>query len=116
VDGGGLVMAHYSNGESRPAGHLALAQFRDPSRLGRVGPTLCAANPASGPARLGRVGDAPPGAVGPVGPLGPGDPPLGVAPHVLELVARQSELREGAGLALYLATPNEWAPSAAPRD
>ncbi|SMB96592.1 flagellar hook protein FlgE [Thermanaeromonas toyohensis ToBE] len=52
IDGRGTVVGSYSNGLTRPLARLALARFRNPAGLLRVGDSCYAEGPASGSAVL----------------------------------------------------------------
>jgi flagellar hook protein FlgE len=53
VEQDGIVMARYSNGQSKPAGQIELANFRNPQGLQPLGGNAWAATYASGEAVLG---------------------------------------------------------------
>ncbi len=63
VDQTGVVIAHYSNGQSTQLGKVALANFTNPQGLQQVGDTTWAESSASGAAVLGEAGTA---AFGPI--------------------------------------------------
>jgi flagellar hook protein FlgE len=48
IDNSGVIMARFSNGQSRPAGQIELATFRNPQGLQPLGGNLWAATYASG--------------------------------------------------------------------
>jgi flagellar hook protein FlgE len=56
VEKGGVVMATYSNGDSKPAGQLELANFRNPQGLTPLGGNLWARSFASGDPTVGTPG------------------------------------------------------------
>ena len=57
VEANGMVMAHYSNGESKPAGQIEVAHFRNPQGLLPMGDNAWAASHASGEPVVGAPGD-----------------------------------------------------------
>ncbi|MBL8341437.1 MAG: flagellar hook protein FlgE [Rubrivivax sp.] len=57
VEGNGIVMARYSNGQSRPAGQVELANFRNPQGLQPIGDNSWARTYASGDPVGGVPGD-----------------------------------------------------------
>jgi flagellar hook protein FlgE len=57
IEGNGVVMARYSNGQSKPAGQLELANFRNPQGLQPVGGNAWASTYASGDPVVGAAGD-----------------------------------------------------------
>ncbi|MDC8784293.1 flagellar hook protein FlgE [Roseateles koreensis] len=57
IDSGGVVMARYSNGQSKPAGQVELASFRNPQGLQPMGGNVWARTFASGDAVVGVPGD-----------------------------------------------------------
>ena len=57
VEPDGVLMASYSNGQSRPAGQLQLATFRNPQGLVAMGGNVWANSYASGTPVTGRAGD-----------------------------------------------------------
>ena len=57
VEPDGVLMASYSNGQSRPAGQLQLATFRNPQGLVAMGGNVWANSFASGTPVTGRAGD-----------------------------------------------------------
>ncbi len=56
VEKSGIVMATYSNGQSKPAGQLELATFRNPQGLSPLGGNLWARSYASGDPTVGTPG------------------------------------------------------------
>ncbi len=58
VDQTGLVVAHYSNGQSTKLGKVAVANFANPQGLQQAGDTTWAESSASGTAVLGEAGTA----------------------------------------------------------
>jgi flagellar hook protein FlgE len=56
VEKSGIVMASYSNGQSKPAGQLEFATFRDPQGLTPLGGNLWARSYASGDPTVGAPG------------------------------------------------------------
>ena len=56
VENSGIVMATYSNGQSKPAGQLELASFRNPQGLSPLGGNLWARSYASGDPTVGAPG------------------------------------------------------------
>ena len=58
VESNGVIMAHYSNNESRPAGQLEIAKFRNPQGLQPMGNNTWAASYGSGDPVVGVPGDA----------------------------------------------------------
>jgi flagellar hook protein FlgE len=56
VEGDGIVMARYSNGQSRPAGQIEFANFRNPQGLQPMGGNAWARTYASGDPILGTPG------------------------------------------------------------
>jgi flagellar hook protein FlgE len=63
VDGEGIVMGMYSNGEKLAIGQLAVAKFRSNDGLGRAGNSLWLETRASGPAAMGVAASGGRGAV-----------------------------------------------------
>jgi flagellar hook protein FlgE len=63
VDGQGVVLASYSNGEKVAVGQLAVARFRSNDGLARAGQNLWAASRDSGEAVLGTAGSGGRGAI-----------------------------------------------------
>jgi flagellar hook protein FlgE len=63
VDAKGEVVGAFSNGQSRVLGEIALASFKAPDQLSRVGGNLFTEMPASGPPTVGAPGTADRGAV-----------------------------------------------------
>ena len=57
IEANGIVMARYSNGQSRPAGQLELANFRNPQGLQPVGGNAWSATYASGDPIAGAAGE-----------------------------------------------------------
>ena len=57
VEANGIVMAHYSNGESKPAGQIELASFRNPQGLQPMDDNTWASTYASGEPVVGVPGD-----------------------------------------------------------
>ena len=57
VEPDGMLMARYTNGQSRPAGQLQLANFRNPQGLVALGGNAWAASFASGTPITGMAGD-----------------------------------------------------------
>ncbi len=57
VEGSGIIMARYSNGQSRPAGQVELANFRNPQGLQPIGDNGWARSYASGDPVGGVPGD-----------------------------------------------------------
>jgi flagellar hook protein FlgE len=57
VEGNGIIMARYSNGQSKPAGQVELATFRNPQGLQALGGNLWANTYASGDPVMGVPGD-----------------------------------------------------------
>jgi flagellar hook protein FlgE len=57
VEGNGIVMARYSNGQSKPAGQVEIASFRNPQGLTPLGNNLWARTYASGEPVIGTPGD-----------------------------------------------------------
>ena len=57
VEGNGIIMARYSNGQSRPAGQIEVANFRNPQGLQPLGDNQWARTFASGDAVVGVPGD-----------------------------------------------------------
>ena len=57
IESNGIVMARYSNGQSRPAGQLELANFRNPQGLQPLGGNAWAATFTSGDPVVGAAGD-----------------------------------------------------------
>lgn len=53
IDADGILLARYSNGQSKPAGQLELANFRNPQGLQPLGGNVWASTYASGEAVLG---------------------------------------------------------------
>src|SRR3982750_1356505 len=58
IEANGVVMARYSNGETRPAGQIELASFRNPQGLQPLGGNAWARSFASGDPLVGVPGDA----------------------------------------------------------
>jgi flagellar hook protein FlgE len=56
VEKSGIVMATYSNGQSKPAGQIELATFRNPQGLSPLGANLWARSATSGDPTLGTAG------------------------------------------------------------
>ncbi|MDR3090303.1 MAG: flagellar hook protein FlgE [Desulfobulbaceae bacterium] len=56
IDGGGAVIASYSNGEQRKVSHMVLARFTNPNGLEASGSNTYIATTESGPARTGLPG------------------------------------------------------------
>ena len=63
VDGKGIVQARYSNGESKPAGQVELANFRNPQGLQALGGNVWTRTAASGQPTVGVPGDGTMGAL-----------------------------------------------------
>jgi flagellar hook protein FlgE len=57
IESNGVVMARYSNGQSKPAGQLELANFRNPQGLQPVGGNAWASTYKSGDPVVGAAGD-----------------------------------------------------------
>ena len=57
VENNGIIMARYSNGQSRPAGQIEIATFRNPQGLQPLGDNQWARTFASGDAVVGVPGD-----------------------------------------------------------
>ncbi len=57
VEGDGIIMARYSNGQSQPAGQLELANFRNPQGLQPMGGNAWSATYGSGDPVVGAPGD-----------------------------------------------------------
>lgn len=57
IESNGIVMARYSNGQTRPAGQLELANFRNPQGLQPLGGNAWAATYKSGDPIAGAAGD-----------------------------------------------------------
>jgi flagellar hook protein FlgE len=57
VENNGVVMARYSNGQSKPAGQIEVANFRNPQGLMPLGNNLWARTYASGEPVIGTPGD-----------------------------------------------------------
>ncbi|MDT8999308.1 flagellar hook protein FlgE [Paucibacter sp. APW11] len=57
IENTGIVTARYSNGQSKPAGQIELANFRNPQGLQPVGGNMWARTFASGDAVVGTPGD-----------------------------------------------------------
>nr|WP_295075897.1 flagellar hook protein FlgE [uncultured Roseateles sp.] len=57
IENSGIVMARYSNGQSKPAGQVELASFRNPQGLQPMGGNVWARTFASGEAVVGVPGD-----------------------------------------------------------
>jgi flagellar hook protein FlgE len=57
IEENGIVMARYSNGQTRPAGQLELANFRNPQGLQPAGGNAWSATYASGDPIVGAAGD-----------------------------------------------------------
>jgi flagellar hook protein FlgE len=57
IEGNGIVMARYSNGQAQPTGQLELANFRNPQGLQPLGGNAWAATFASGDAVVGAPGE-----------------------------------------------------------
>ncbi len=57
VESTGVIMAHYSNGQSKPAGQIEFANFRNPQGLQPMGDNNWAASYASGEPVVGVPGD-----------------------------------------------------------
>lgn len=56
IEDDGTIMRNYSNEESRPAGQIALANFRNPEGLNPIGDNLWAATQTSGQELVGAAG------------------------------------------------------------
>ncbi|MDN3919813.1 flagellar hook protein FlgE [Roseateles violae] len=63
IENSGIVMARYSNGQSKPAGQIELASFRNPQGLQPMGGNLWARTYGSGDAVVGVPGDGNMGAL-----------------------------------------------------
>jgi flagellar hook protein FlgE len=63
IENSGIVMARYSNGQSKPAGQLELASFRNPQGLQPMGGNVWSRTFASGDAVVGTPGDGNMGAL-----------------------------------------------------
>jgi flagellar hook protein FlgE len=57
IEGNGVIMARYSNGQSKPAGQIELATFRNPQGLQPLGGNLWARTYASGDPTVSTPGD-----------------------------------------------------------
>ena len=57
VEGNGIVMAHYSNGQSKPAGQIEVANFRNPQGLQPLGDNAWASSYTSGEPVVGVPGN-----------------------------------------------------------
>lgn len=57
IESNGVVMARYSNGQSKPAGQLELANFRNPQGLQPLGNNVWATTYTSGDPVVGAAGD-----------------------------------------------------------
>ena len=57
VEANGIVMAHYSNGQSKPAGQIEVANFRNPQGLQPLGDNTWAASYTSGDPVVGVPGN-----------------------------------------------------------
>lgn len=57
IEGNGVIMARYSNGQSQPAGQLELANFRNPQGLQPTGGNAWSATYTSGDPVVGAAGD-----------------------------------------------------------
>lgn len=57
IEGNGIIMARYSNGQSSPAGQLELANFRNPQGLQPLGGNAWASTYTSGDPVVGAAGD-----------------------------------------------------------
>ncbi len=57
IEGNGIIMARYSNGQSRPAGQIELANFRNPQGLQPLGGNAWARTYTSGDPVVGAAGD-----------------------------------------------------------
>lgn len=57
VEGNGIVMAHYSNGQSKPAGQIEIANFRNPQGLQPLGDNSWASSYTSGDPVVGVPGN-----------------------------------------------------------
>jgi flagellar hook protein FlgE len=57
VENNGIITARYSNGQSRPAGQIEIANFRNPQGLQPIGDNQWARTSASGDAVVGVPGD-----------------------------------------------------------
>ena len=57
VEGNGIVMAHYSNGQSKPAGQIEVANFRNPQGLQPLGDNSWASSYTSGDPVVGVPGN-----------------------------------------------------------
>ena len=57
VEGNGIVMAHYSNGQSKPAGQIEIANFRNPQGLQPLGDNTWASSYTSGEPVVGVPGN-----------------------------------------------------------
>ena len=56
IDDTGIVQAHYSNGQTKAAGQIELANFRNPQGLAAIGGNAWTSSPASGEPALGVPG------------------------------------------------------------
>ena len=63
VEKNGEITARYSNGETRPAGQVMLANFRNPQGLSPAGENVWRQTPSSGDVVLGQPGDGIVGAI-----------------------------------------------------
>lgn len=63
IENSGIVMARYSNGQSKPAGQIELATFRNPQGLQPMGGNVWSRSFASGEAVVGVPGDGNMGAL-----------------------------------------------------
>ena len=63
IEGNGIIMARYSNGQSQPAGQVEIATFRNPQGLQPMGGNAWNATYASGDAVVGVPGDGNMGAL-----------------------------------------------------
>jgi flagellar hook protein FlgE len=57
IEGNGIIMARYSNGQSKPAGQVELANFRNPQGLQPLGGNAWASTFTSGDPVVGAAGD-----------------------------------------------------------
>ncbi len=57
VESNGIVMAHYSNGQSKPAGQIEVANFRNPQGLQPLGDNTWASSYTSGEPVVGVPGN-----------------------------------------------------------
>jgi flagellar hook protein FlgE len=63
IDQDGTITGGFTNGQTRTLGQLIIANFKAPDQLGRVGSTLYAEKPSSGPPTLGTPATADRGSV-----------------------------------------------------